>query len=146
MKAKCILLMTLLYLSLTYASAQELKPLNEVIIQEKSGWNTLYIIQRCLAVNISISRRMKGSGRSDLEKALANYSKNIQAFTMQLLVQAEILGVSEKLNDLTNQIEKLRNIYDIMLDENYTLTGNSLSQTVMNDVVQCNDFYRTELQ
>ena len=146
MKAKCILLMTLLYLSLTYASAQELKPLNEVIIQEKSDWNTLYIIQRCLAVNISISRRMKGSGRSDLEKALANYSKNIQAFTMQLLVQAEILGVSEKLNDLTNQIEKLRNIYDIMLDENYTLTGNSLSQTVMNDVVQCNDFYRTELQ
>ena len=146
MKAKCILLMTLLSLSLTYASAQELKPLNEVIIQEKSDWNTLYIIQRCLAVNISISRRMKGSGRSDLEKALANYSKNIQAFTMQLLVQAEILGVSEKLNDLTNQIEKLRNIYDIMLDENYTLTGNSLSQTVMNDVVQCNDFYRTELQ
>ena len=146
MKAKCILLMTLLYLSLTYASAQELKPLNEVIIQEKSDWNTLYIIQRCLAVNISISRRMKGSGRSDLEKALANYRKNIQAFTMQLVVNAEILGVSEKLNDLTDRIEKLRNIYDVMLDENYTLTGNSLSQTVMNDVIQCNDFYRTKLQ
>ena len=118
-------------------AAQEFTPLDKVIASENSDWNTMYIFQRCAAIHSAAVQRMQDSGRTDVAQIIDEQSSAVKLWVILTLKQAEKLGVADKQEDFTRRTTEMINVYNKIMEENYTLTGHAVSEEINGDLTTC---------
>ncbi len=120
----------------------KLKPLSEVIVAKESVWNTIYIMERCVAVTGTVATRFKKStGRN--KDAMAPMIKVMEDAMTNFLFMAVSIGEKSGLQDTVTFDSVGKNSLEIMklyadeTDKNWYATGNAIDGIVKDDLEIC---------
>ena len=119
-----------------------LRDFNEVINQEQSISNYVYIFERCSGLFASIGNRFLTSGRSD-SKDLGNKMMLMGTeFTMGAVNIAKTQKLNVTIESSMRKAVSIGKIYSSIMDDNHNRTGNSLGGQIAKDQSTCIALYK----
>ena len=120
-----------------YSENTYLRGLGDVMKQEQSISNQVYIFERCSAVFAAIGARMQASGRADSQ----TLGENMLALGSNFLVGAVSVAKGGKLNytqeNALKEVIAIGKIYGAQMDDNHRRTGNAIDGQVLADQRLC---------
>ena len=128
--------------SFGYSQQNYMRDFGEVIKQENSVSNQVYIFERCAGLLSAIGARFVGSGRADAKDA----GEKMIAMGSEFMIVALTVAKSGDLNyteqnAITESIE-IGKIYKSIMDDNHRRTGNAIAGQILDDQRICGFFYK----
>ena len=126
------------------ANAQDLylRDFNDVIKQQQSVSNFVYIFERCAGLFASVGNRFISSGRSD-SKGLGNKMMTIGTeFNLAAVNIAKTQNLNVTIELSMRKAVGIGKIYSDIMDDNHNRTGNAISGQVASDQNLCITIYK----
>jgi hypothetical protein len=122
----------------TYANAEGMRPLSEVVASENSLPIKKYVFQRCSALSIGIASLILTRPDREESKALSDqYHTSAGLFSLLAIQASEKIGQSISLEQNRNTIERIRDLYHDRWDANYAASGNLTDNMTQEDLKNC---------
>ena len=142
MKKLIIIISSLFFFSNAHAQDLYLRDFNEVIKQEKSVSNFVYIFERCAGLFASVGNRFISSGRSD-SKGLGDKMMGMGTeFNMAAVNIAKTQNLNVTIQSSIKKAVAIGKIYNSIMNDNHNRTGNALIGQVAGDQDICIAIYK----
>ena len=139
---KIIIILSLFFFNNAHAQDLYLRDLNEVIKQEESVSNYVYIFERCAGLFASVGNRFISSGRSD-SKGLGDQMMRMGTeFNMAAVNIAKTQNLNVTIESSIKKAVSIGKIYNSIMDDNHNRTGNALIGQVATDQTLCISIYK----
>ena len=143
MKKFIIIISSLLFCNNANAQDLYLRDFNDVIKQEESVSNFVYIFERCAGLFASVGNRFISSGRSD-SKGLGNKMMTIGTeFNLAAVNIAKTQNLNVTIESSMRKAVGIGKIYSDIMDDNHNRTGNAIIGQVASDQNLCITIYKT---
>ena len=142
MKKFIMIISSLLFINNANAQDLYLRDFNDVIKQEESVSNFVYILERCAGLFASVGNRFISSGRSD-SKGLGNQMMTIGTeFNLAAVNVAKTQNLNVTIESSMRKAVGIGKIYSGIMDDNHNRTGNALIGQVASDQNICLTIYK----
>lgn len=142
MKKFIMIISSLLFFNNANAQDLYLRDFNDVIKQEESVSNFVYIFERCAGLFASVGNRFISSGRSD-SKGLGNKMMTIGTeFNLAAVNIAKTENLNVTIESSMRKAVGIGKIYSDIMDDNHNRTGNAISGQVASDQNLCITIYK----
>lgn len=119
-----------------------LRDFNDVIKQESSVSNFIYIFDRCAGLFASVGNRFLSSGRADAKKLGDSMMKMGVDFNMASVNIAKKENLPNTVETSMKEAVAIGKIYSDIMDDNHRRTGNALAGQVLKDQNICIAIYK----
>ena len=142
MKKFIMIISSLLFINNANAQDLYLRDFNDVIKQEESVSNFVYIFERCAGLFASVGNRFISSGRSD-SKGLGNKMMTIGTeFNLAAVNIAKTQNLNVTIESSMRKAVGIGKIYSGIMDDNHNRTGNAIIGQVASDQNICLTIYK----
>ena len=142
MKKFIVIISSLLFINNANAQDLYLRDFNDVIKQEESVSNFVYIFERCAGLFASVGNRFISSGRSD-SKGLGNKMMTIGTeFNLAAVNIAKTQNLNVTIESSMRKAVGIGKIYSGIMDDNHNRTGNAIIGQVASDQNICLTIYK----
>ena len=142
MKKFIMIISSLLFNNNANAQDLYLRDFNDVIKQEESVSNFVYIFERCAGLFASVGNRFISSGRSD-SKGLGNKMMTIGTeFNLAAVNIAKTQNLNVTIESSMRKAVGIGKIYSGIMDDNHNRTGNAIIGQVASDQNICLTIYK----
>ena len=142
MKKFIVIISSLLFINNANAQDLYLRDFNDVIKQEESVSNFVYIFERCAGLFASVGNRFISSGRSD-SKGLGNQMMTIGTeFNLAAVNIAKTQNLNVTIESSMRKAVGIGKIYSGIMDDNHNRTGNAIIGQVASDQNICLTIYK----
>ena len=115
----------------------------DIINQEQSISNSVYILERCAGLFASVGSRFVNSGRSDSTDLGNKMIMMGVDFTFAAVKVASSENLNVTIENSTKESIEIGKIYSKIMDDNHRRTGNALTGQVVQDQEVCMVLYKS---
>ena len=132
----------LLFTNKTYSNDLYLRDLTDVIKQEESASNFVYVFDRCAGLFAAVGNRFIASGRAD-SKSLGDKMMRIGTeFNIASVNIAKAANLNHTIKNSMSEAVAIGKIYSSIMNNNHRRTGNALVGQVASDQKICISIYK----